>query len=184
MTTNRKLKAILDSSYQDNTTAAKTLARKGYTLDKNMSGEREKVFTNRKGKVGMVVRGSVTAQDWLISDPKIARATLQYGERVRHTNQKLTQIRKRYGGQDAALYGHSLGGSTAMSSNGIGRIIAYNPGISIPFLQPKQGKNVSIVRTKGDIVSMFAPKNKRNTIIDDGGANFISAHGTSHLKKK
>ena len=74
-------KQSLKTSYMTNSKADKSLAKKGYTLDKKLSNKNQKVFIDNEGNPNITFRGSITPRDWLVSDLAILTGTQKYDKR-------------------------------------------------------------------------------------------------------
>ena len=78
-----QLKTALSSTYRNNNTAEKDLKGKGFTLDKELSGKRAKVFVDDKtGQAYVAHRGTNSIQD-VFTDAGLLLG-IKDGKRLRH----------------------------------------------------------------------------------------------------
>ena len=190
MTRHKKIKLydVLHASYQNNKEAKDALTKHGYILDEELSKGYEKVYYNPDDKkLIFSVAGSSSVDDWVNTDPLLALGGLKYTDRYEEAHQRLIDSKKKYGVNNATVVGHSLGGGIA---SGIGsasdRIFTYNKGIT---LFGKNRDNETHYRTRGDIVSTFAPNdqhnvilhNKHNSNVLNSAGDFGKAHNVDNL---
>ena len=110
----RDLKRGLSSSYLKNDKAEKELQKSGYTLDKELSGKRAKVYTDASGKPTIAYRGTQNIRD-VLTDLSIPLGLSSKTKRMKHTKMVAKQVEEKYG-QPANAIGHSLGGYLAEKS--------------------------------------------------------------------
>ena len=175
------LKRILNSSYQKNKKAEKTLLKSGYKLDKNLSGERAKVFIDDNNQASIVYRGTANKSD-VMTDLAIPFNALGQTKRLKHTKKIAQKVKDKYGGEVNA-YGHSLGGILAERSGVGGNIITYNKASRGSNKGTRNKKQID-VRTTGDLVSVLTPHHERKKVIKSGTINPLDAHGMKQLGNK
>lgn len=171
------LKTILKSSYQSNRDAEKELAQKGFTLDKELSGQRAKVFTSPSGKPHIVYRGTQNRHD-VLTDAALALRMGRFTNRAKHTQMVNKQVEKKYG-RPAAAYGHSLGGWLAENSGAKGGVVTFNKASNGSKVH---NKNQVDVRTHNDPVSMLTPKGGTHQIQIRGKKNLLKTHSYESLR--
>ena len=176
--TGHDLKRILKSSYESNKKAKKTLAKSGFKLDKKLSGQRAKVFTNKKtGQGNVVYRGTSNIHD-VGTDLTLPTGLMPVTKRMKHTKKVARKAEAKYG--DVNAFGHSLAGLLAERSGVGGKIVTYNKA-TLGAKNRKKGRQTDI-RTSGDVVSVLTPNDKTNITIDSKKDNFLKAHKLGHLK--
>lgn len=176
----KDLKRILNSSYQNNKKAEKTLSKSGYKLDKALSGERAKVFLDNNNNASIVYRGTENKHD-ILTDLSIPFNGLSQTKRLKHTKKIAEKVKDKYGGEVNA-YGHSLGGILAERSGVDGNIITYNKASRGSNKGTRNKKQID-VRTTGDLVSILTPQHNRKKLINSGTMNPLEAHKIKHLGK-
>lgn len=180
-----KVKPILESSYQNQKEASKSLGKLGYTYDKGLSTNQSKVFVDSQGNPNIAFRGSKTAKDWLISDPLLALGLQNLDPRFKESQRLVKKVEQKYN-KPVNVYGHSLGGKIAEESGAKGSIITYNKGAGLGDIGKTIPKNQTDIRTNTDIVSALSltQKHKNNDFINlNSGLNPIKAHGLENLNK-
>ena len=181
------IKPILNSSYQNQKEASKSLGKLGYTYDKKLSTNQSKVFVDSEGNPNIAFRGSKTARDWLISDPLLALGLQNLDPRFKEAKALTKKVEKKYG-KPADVYGHSLGGTLAEKSGAKGNIVTYNKGVGIGDIGKKIPKNQTDIRTKSDVVSAvaFTQNHSNGDLINLKTPilqNPLQAHGLDNLDK-
>ena len=176
--TGRDLKRVLKASYEPNKKAKKTLAKSGFELDKKLSGQRAKVFTNKKtGQGNVVFRGTDNIHD-VGTDLTLPTGLMPVTKRMKHTKKVARKAEAKYG--DVNGFGHSLGAILTERSGVGGKIVTYNKA-SIGAKNRKKGRQID-VRTSGDLVSILTPSHSNNITIDSKKDNILKAHKLGHLK--
>lgn len=171
------LKSGLKASYMgNNNKAEEELLKSGYTLDKEMSGKRAKVYTDTDGKPTIAYRGTNNFHD-IITDFAIPLGLAQHTKRMAHSKTLAKKVEEKYG-QSANAVGHSLGGYLAENSGAHGNIATFNKA-SVGG-KNKNSKQIDI-RTKRDLVSIFTPKKKSNITIASRSKNPLKEHTTDSL---
>ena len=170
------LKRGLSASYLKNDKAEQELKKSGYTLDKDLSGKRAKVYTDSEGKPTIAYRGTQNFHD-VITDFAIPLGLAQRTKRMAHSKTLAKKVEEKYG-QSANAVGHSLGGYLAENSGAHGSIVTFNK--ASVGSRNKNDKQVDI-RTKRDLVSMFTPKKKTNITIASKTQNPLTEHTTDSL---
>lgn len=176
----KRVHGILSASYQKNNEAEKTLSKQGYKLDKQLSGNRSKVFVDSNGKAHVVHRGTQNLGDvW--TDAMITAGLGKYTKRVKHSKKVYKQAQDKYKQKDVNTYGHSLGGYLAENSgNKTGKVTTFNKAASLSGKRVKN-KNQHDIRTHNDVVSMFTKKHKGQTQLR-GNRNILKSHSVDSLK--
>jgi len=159
-----------------NDKAEAELKKSGYTLDKELSGQRAKVYTDANGQPTIAYRGTQNFHD-VMTDFAIPLGLAQYTKRMQHSKSLTKKVEEKYG-QPTNAVGHSLGGYLAENSGAHGNIATFNK--ASVGTKNKNSKQVD-VRTKRDLVSMFTPKKKSNITIASRSSNPLTEHTTSSL---
>ena len=176
--TGRDLKRVLKASYEPNKKAKKTLAKSGFELDKKLSGQRAKVFTNKTGQGNVVFRGTDNIHD-VGTDLSLGVGLIPVTKRMKHTKKVARKAEAKYG--DVNAFGHSIGGFLAEKSGVSGNIVTYNKA-TLGAKNRKKKRQVDI-RTKGDIVSVLTPAHSSNITLENNKPHYIlKTHGLGHLK--
>ena len=152
---------ILKASYEPKKKASKTLAKSGYTLDKKLSTNESKVFTDKEGNPNIAFRGSTNAKDFLFSDTLLGLGASKYDPRFKQAKELTKKVESKYN-KPVDVFGHSLGGSLAEQSGAKGKIITFNKGVGIAGIGKSIPKNQTDIRTTNDIVSGLALTQKYN----------------------
>lgn len=161
--------------------AQKKLGKFGYTVDTELSDSRERVvaFNKDKGKLLFIENGTdPTSMKDLKTDLGLGLGKLPQDKRVADAKNALVKAKEKYSAVNGTvLVGHSLGGALVNKIGGGGdKVLTYNPGFTIG---EKARDNVTHYRTRGDVVSAFAPTS--NTKVLDN--NVKGASGVDHLLK-
>jgi len=159
-----------------NDKAEEELKKSGYTLDKELSGQRAKVYTDANGQPTIAYRGTQNFHD-VMTDFAIPLGLAQHTKRVQHSKTLAKKVEEKYG-QSANAVGHSLGGYLAENSGAHGNIATFNK--ASVGSKSKNNKQVDI-RTKRDLVSLFTPKKKSNITIASRSQNPLTEHTTDSL---
>ena len=180
----QNIKAILDSSYQNQKEAEKTLSKKGYTYDKKLSTNQSKVFIDSEGNPNVVFRGSKTVKDFLISDPLLALGLQKYDPRFKESQRLVKKVEAKYK-KPVDAFGHSLGGTLAEKSGAKGNITTFNKGTGLGDIGRTIPKNQTDIRTKADFVSALALTQKHKGELINLKTpvlqNPLEAHGLDNL---
>jgi hypothetical protein len=134
----------------------------GYFIDSELSTDETRVFIYA-GKTGRSVawapvvmhRGSITREDWLVSDTAIVAGTWRTNPRHLRAREVVRLTEAKYG-VPADSGGHSLGGHLAQHSGARGAIVTGN-GASF-LVDDAPGEDQIDLRAEGDIVSLLASK--------------------------
>jgi hypothetical protein len=133
-----------------------------YFIDRELSTDETRVFicaskTGRSVAWAPVVmhRGSITRDDWLVSDTAIVAGTWRTNPRHLRAREVVRLTEAKYG-VPADSGGHSLGGHLAQHSKARGAIVTGN-GASFLF-DDAPGEDQIDLRAEGDIVSLLASK--------------------------
>lgn len=169
--------------------AQNKLGRYGYEVDKTLSDPRERVvaYNKKSGKLLFIENGTDpnSVKD-LKTDVGLAVGKLAESKRVADAKMALVKAKEKYKPTGTVLAAHSLGGGIINSISSAGdKAITYNAGYTIgQTARP----NVTNYRTKGDIVSAFAPAANTTTLENknknEGSAvnQLLKAHELENIK--
>lgn len=189
---NLSLFQALNAGYKrDLGKAQKKLEKYGYTVDRDLSHERERVvaYNKDKGKLLFIENGTdpKNMKD-LKTDVGLGIGKLAEDKRIANAKDALVKAKEKYKAVNGTvLVGHSLGsGITNTIAGGGDRVINYNPAYTVG--QKARG-NVENYRTKGDIVSVFAPSSNtkvlENNVQSKGGVDhLLKSHELSNIRKE
>lgn len=179
---NLSLFQALNAGYKrDLGKAQKKLEKYGYTVDRDLSHERERVvaYNKDKGKLLFIENGTdpKNMKD-LKTDVGLGIGKLAEDKRIANAKDALVKAKEKYKAVNGTvLVGHSLGGGITNTIAGGGdKVINYNPAYTVG---QKARSNVENYRTKGDIVSVFAPSSNTKVLEN----NVKGASGVDHLLK-
>jgi hypothetical protein len=177
------LKPILEASYQKSKVAKNTLEKHGHKLDRELSNKEAKTFIDAEGNPSIVVRGSKSAYDWLVSDPLLAIGKSHLDPRKRRTNELIEKVKNKYGTENVNIYGHSLAGSLISNAKTGGHITTYNKGSGLGSIGKTINPNQLDIRTGRDIVSLLSKTETGGKKVEiKGSDNPLVAHSINELK--
>lgn len=161
--------------------AQKKLSKHGYVVDTELSDSRERVvaYNKDKGKLLFIENGTdPTNMKDLKTDVGLGLGKLPQDKRIANAKDALVKAKEKYKAVNGTvLVGHSLGGGITNSIAGGGdKVINYNPAYTVG--QTARG-NVTNYRTKGDVVSAFAPSSNTKVLEN----NVKGTSGVDHLLK-
>jgi len=173
------LKQILKKSYNQ-----KEKTPEGYTLDKDLSGKRNQVYTDNNNNVIVSTRGTQGIHD-LITDAKISLGFKPKSlQRYKHAEKIANQAREKYN-SPITFVGHSLGGHIAENiAHKNDKVITYNKASTIQDIGKKRGLNQVDIRHKNDLISALSQTQKggKTVTIKNKSKNFLDAHNLNKLK--
>lgn len=147
---------LADGSY-----GGKDLSHLGYEIDPELSNRNRTTYYNKDtGKAVMAFRGTnVKNKADLATDALLALGLKDFSSRFKNANKYSKKANEKYGKDNVAFTGHSLGGSQALYVNSKhgNETFAYNP-----FVEPKQPK--ASLLTKG-LFSLFKRPVQSNATI-------------------
>ena len=174
------LRSMLSGSYEKNLSNAGK-----FTVDKDLSGKRVKVYHNPETNQTVVShRGTANMKDWLTD----AGMTFGYegGKRFKHSKKVQKKAEKKYGTENLTTVGHSLGARLAEKYGQKGNeVITLNK----PIIPKTFGKKISEkqydIRTENDPVSALhsLQKNEKMKTIKSDTYNPLTEHGVDVLKR-
>lgn len=123
----------------------------------------------------IAIRGSVTAEDWAVSDVKLAMGKLKETARYKRNLREVERIIQQNPNSQVVLTGHSLGGGIAsqIAKDLDLRVVGFNAAVI-----GGQNPNGRLYTIKNDLVSAAAPN---SVIIDKGHDSFSKAHSMKNF---
>jgi len=158
----------------------------GYKIDNELSTRRNKVYTNDKGEAVVAIAGTDNMKDWS-NNLLIPFGLHSETDRYKNSEDTLKKTNAKYGKQKVSVIGHSQSGhivNDLADRDLIGsEAIAYNPAII-----GKSNKNVKVVKSELDPVSLFTQTKKGDVVIKPTSYNPfrynpLTYHSTKPLKK-
>lgn len=157
----------------------------GYKIDNDLSTRRNKVYTNDKGEAVVAIAGTDNAKDWS-NNLLIPFGLHSQTNRYKNSEETLKKVNEKYNKNKVSVVGHSQSGHIVndLANKGLigSEAIAYNPAII-----GKTNKNVKVVKSELDPVSLFTKTKKGDTVIkpttyNPFKYNPFTAHSTKPLK--
>jgi hypothetical protein len=181
------LKDVIKNSYKDKSKQKQIIG--DYIRDDSLSGNRTQVYFNPKNNKSIVSHtGTNSLTDWL-TDLQYANGNLEQTKRFKHAKRIQDEAEKKYGKENITTTGHSLGGAIARNT---GKNTSHVYTVNSPTL-PKEAvaswiwgdnKNQTDIRSKGDLVSIFAPFKRGEVIqIDSKSYNPLAEHKSDILDR-
>ena len=178
-----ELKHLLKSTYSKNKEDIGD-----YKIDKQLSGTRAKVYTNKEtGKNVIAIRGTQGIHD-MITDAHLFLGD-KSTKRFKHAKKVYDRVIDKYGKDNLILAGHSLGSSLAeeVGKENKDEIYTLNkPVTPVDILKGKKvPKNQTDIRTSRDLISVLRPlqKGKKAITIKSDSLNLLDEHKTDKLDK-
>ncbi len=128
-------------------------------IDNQLSNPPERYVILTDKEIIVSFRGSVSAEDWLVSDVAIVANIQKIAPRFIREKKAVLEVRQKYPDKKIVLTGHSLGGTIALTiahEFPWVQAVAFNPGTSITTRWEKD--NMTIVYLNTDFISRFAKK--------------------------
>lgn len=173
-------KQFLDNSY------SKTLKNiDDYLIDKELSGQRVKVYFNPlNGKAVITHKGTNSIQD--VGTDIAMTVGYKKGKRFTHSKNIQKQAEEKYGKKNIITLGHSLGAKLA-EDFGSNEVITLNkPTLPADIIKNKKvKKNQTDIKTKLDPVSVLRKfqKGKKAKVIKSSTLNPLKEHSVSVLNR-
>lgn len=185
---------VSDGSY-----GSKDLSHLGYRIDTELSNRNRTLYHNPEtGKAVLSFRGTnIKNKGDLGTDALLALGLKEISSRFKNANKAAKKTIEKYGKENVAFVGHSLGGSQALyvnSKHGV-ETHAYNP-----FVEPKTSKahlltkamfslfkkpvqnNAIIYKTRTDPISIFA--NLSNAVVKTVKSSHKDGHSLKNFLKR
>jgi hypothetical protein len=177
-----QIQEVLENSYRD-TEDAPT----GYTLDKDLSDDRIKVYKDMNSdQVIASYRGSKGWRDWIDNARYAYSGDIKTSGTYQEAKKRQQKVIDKYGAKNIIAVGHSRAGKYVEELNKeqpVKEVITYNKAVAPQNAFQSNPENQTDIRTSTDIVSALSPfqfsKNKIITI--PGSWNPLQAHKPSAL---
>jgi len=177
-----QLQEVLENAYKQTDNAPN-----GYTMDKDLSDDRVKVYKDMNSDQVIVAhRGSKGWRDWLDNaryayDGDITKSGTYQDARTRQK-----KAIDKYGAKNIISVGHSRAGKYVEELNKedpVKEVITYNKVVHPNTIFQSNPENQTDVRTSTDIVSALSPLqfSKNKTITIPSGYDLLKAHKPSAL---
>jgi len=151
----------------------------GYTLDKELSTRRDKIYVDDKGKVIHSIAGTDNLKDWS-NNLLIPFGLHSKTNRYKNSEKIQEEANKKYNTK-ANIVSHSQSGNIANNLQKKGLVGEDNVSLNPAIIGKHEG--VKVVRSSGDVVSSLTKKQKGDTTIKSKSWNPFSEHSTSILKR-
>lgn len=171
----------------------------GYEIDRELSNRNRTMYYNKDtGKAVMAFRGTNPKNfDDLKTDALLALGMKQFSSRFKNANKYSKKAIQKYGNDNVAFTGYSLGGSQALYANSkygnetkvfnpfveptVKKSGLLNKGLFSLFKRPVQN-NATIYKTTSDPISMFA--NLSNATVKELKPTSKNPHSLKNFLKR
>ena len=177
-----QIKQVLENSYRDTDDAPS-----GYTLDKDLSDDRAKVYKDmNSGQVIISHRGSKGWRDWLDNARYAYSGDIKTSGTYQEAKKRQQKAIDKYGADNIISVGHSRAGKYVEELNKeqpVKEVITYNKAVAPQNAFQSNPDNQTDIRTSTDVVSALTPlQSSRNKIVTiPSGWNLLQAHKPSAL---
>ena len=174
----KELSKFVKASYKKKSDAQSV---DGYTLDKELSSKRSKVFVDPSGKVVVAHAGTDQASDWVHNLAVPIPSLYKKQDRYKKAETVQKQANKKYGKDNITTISHSQSGAIAneLAKKGLTeKSISLNPAIL------GSHKGLQVVRSKGDVVSALTSIGDKDVEIKNKTFNPLVEHSTSVLSRQ
>ena len=175
----RNLKKFVDAGYKTKHEAQNI---DNYTLDKNLSTKRNKVYYDpNTGKAVHTIAGTDTLKDWS-NNLLIPVGLHQYSNRYKNSEKIQKKANEKYGKSNVDLVTHSQSGNIAESLANKNLVGGDNTTLN-PAIIGSHNKNIKVVKSVIDPVSLLTNTTKNDVKIIPKTFNPITEHSTNILDK-
>ena len=176
---NEELSKFVDAGYKTKSEAENI---DGYTLDKELSTKRDKVYANKEGKVIHTISGTDKLKDWS-NNLLIPLGLHEYSNRYKNAEKIQKEANKKYGKENVSVVSHSQSGNIAQ--NLAKKKLVGDENVTLnPAIIGSHKPGLKVVKSSGDIVSALTIKNKKDKTINTGSWNPLYNHSSKILTKK
>lgn len=176
---NEELSKFVDAGYKTKSEAENI---DGYTLDKELSTKRDKVYANKEGKVIHTIAGTDKLKDWT-NNLLIPLGLHTYSNRYKNAEKIQKEANKKYGKENVSVVSHSQSGNIAQ--NLAKKKLVGDENVTLnPAIIGSHKPGLKVVKSSGDIVSALTIKNKKDKTINTGSWNPLYNHSSKILTKK
>ena len=173
----KTLKKFVDASYLNKREGSNV---DGYVLDPELSTKRNKVYVNPETKkVKHVIAGTDSLKDWS-NNLLIPLGLHKYTNRYKNSESTQKKANEKYGKENVDLITHSQSGNIAENLAKRGLVGGENTTLN-PAIMGSHNKDLKVVKSKFDPVSLFTKTNKNDTILGPSSINPLTEHSTAIL---
>lgn len=174
-----EFKKFVDAGYKNKREANEI---NGYILDKELSTKRDKIYVNPKtGKVKHVIAGTDSLKDWS-NNLLIPLGLHHHTNRYKNSESIQKKANEKYGKENVDLITHSQSGNIAENLAKRGLVGGENTSLN-PAIMGKHSKDLQVVKSALDPVSLLTKTNKNDVILNPSSINPLTEHSTSILGK-
>jgi len=172
----KDFKNFVEASYKNKRDAANV---NGYELDKELSTKRDKVYVDSQGNVIHTIAGTDSMKDWS-NNALIPLGLHTKTNRYKNSERIQREANKKYGKENVSLVSHSQSGNIAENLANKGLVGGLNTTLN-PAIIGKHNKNLSVIKSEYDPVSLFTKTNKHDDILKATSYNPLTEHSTAIL---
>ena len=173
----KSLKKFVDAGYQNKREASNI---DGYVLDPELSTKRNKVYYNPETKkVKHVIAGTDSLKDWS-NNLLIPLGLHHHTNRYKNSETIQKKANEKYGKENVDLITHSQSGNIAENLAKRNLVGGENTTLN-PAIMGSHNKDLQVVKSKFDPVSLFTRTNKNDTILGPSSINPLTEHSTAIL---
>ena len=168
----KELRQFVDAGYKKKK-EAKTI--NGYVLDRELSTKRDKVYYDPKTKKAVhTIAGTDRLTDWA-NNLLIPLGLHHKTQRYKDAENIQKKANAKYGKENLSLVSHSQSGNIA--DNLAKRNLVGDENITLnPAIIGRHNKNLKVVKSSGDVVSVLTKTNKDDEIIKSKTYNPLTEH--------
>lgn len=175
----QSLKKFVDAGYKKKSEASQI---DNYVLDKDLSTKRNKVYYDpNTGKAIHTIAGTDTLKDWT-NNALIPLGLHHHTNRYKNSERIQKQANEKYGKSNVDLVTHSQSGNIAENLANRKLVGGENTTLN-PAIIGSHNKNVKVVKSVFDPVSLLTNTNKNDVKIIPKTFNPIAEHSTDILDK-
>ena len=175
----RNLKNFVDAGYKKKSEAKKI---DNYILDEDLSTKRDKVYYDPStGKAVHTIAGTDSLKDWS-NNALIPLGLHEYSNRYKNAERIQKKANEKYGKDNVDLVTHSQSGNIAENLANKNLVGGDNTTLN-PAIIGKHNKDIKVVKSILDPVSLLTNTNKNDVKIMPKSFNPITEHSTNILEK-
>ena len=172
-----RLKNFVDASYKKKRESRNV---NGMILDNELSTRRDKVYVDpQTGRATHVIAGTDNMKDWL-NNALIPFGLHHHTNRYKNSESIQKKANKKYGKENVSLITHSQSGNIAQNLQKRHLVGGENTTLN-PAILGSHDKNLKVVKSSLDPVSLLTRTNKDDVILDASSYNPLTEHSTSIL---
>ena len=155
----------------------------GMILDNELSTRRNKVYVDpNTGKATHVIAGTDNLKDWA-NNLLIPFGLHQYTNRYKNSEETQKKANEKYGKENVDLVTHSQSGNIAQNLQKRNLVGGDNTTLN-PAIVGSHDKNIKVVKSRLDPVSLLTKTNKNDVIYKESSYNPLTEHSTAILEGK